>query len=123
MDLTLAGFEIDSVVGQYIRETLGDGAHGHRRDGPGGDLIHAPDSSAALRASDHTLDEPVHAQDLVEGELGAVRNFHRARLVLQRACELIERAGDQGLLLGIYRGLSGGVDRRSEWRDVDQVVL
>ena len=40
MDLAVASFEVDSIVGQDAWEALGDRAHGHRRDGPGGGAIH-----------------------------------------------------------------------------------
>jgi len=44
MNLTLLGFEVDRVVGEDAGEPLGDLAHCHRRDWPGGDHIHAIDS-------------------------------------------------------------------------------
>src|SRR5437660_6763052 len=79
--------------------------------------------SARRDASDHSLDEPAHAQDVVQAELGAGGYLDRARLVLQRSGELVKAAADQSLLLGVDRALGGGVNRAAERREVDKTVL
>src|SRR3981081_4135662 len=79
--------------------------------------------SAALRVADDALYKPVHGEDLIERELGARGHLDSARLVAQRASELIEAAGDEGLLLGVDGSLRRLSDRLSEWRDVYEAVL
>src|SRR5712692_6779429 len=78
--------------------------------------------SASLGVADHALDEPIHGQDLVERELAAGRHLDGARLVVQRARELVEGAADQRGLLGVDRRLGRGVHGGAERRDVDETV-
>src|SRR6266571_1013388 len=79
--------------------------------------------SAALGVADHALDEPVHGEDLVKRELGAVGHMHLSRLVLDRSGELVEGAVDQGLLLLVDLRLGSRVDRLAKWGQVDEAVL
>src|SRR5205807_692065 len=79
--------------------------------------------SGSLRIPDHSLHEPVHGQDVVQGQLLPVGDVHRAALVLDRSGELVEAAAlERRLLLvdGVTRALRDG---GAEGRDVDEVVL
>src|SRR5207245_8891116 len=57
----------------------------------GGGFFIAP-MSAAFRAADYPLHEPVHAIELIDGQLLSCRDVDRPRLVLQGPRKFIETA-------------------------------
>src|SRR5215210_2859451 len=66
----------------------------------GGEADASPPAISALGATDHAPDEPVHRVQVLDRQPLALRNAQLALLVVERARELVERALDQGLLLG-----------------------
>src|SRR6188474_2817765 len=67
----------------------------------GGEARASPPSALlALGATDDALDEPGHAVQVLDGHALALRDPQLARLVVERARELVERAVDQRRLLG-----------------------
>src|ERR1700704_3937838 len=55
---------------------------------------------SALGGADDALDEPVHGQDVVQAQLLALGHAELARLVVDGALELVERALQHPRLLG-----------------------
>src|SRR6476620_6840833 len=90
----------------------------------GGEARASPPSALlALGATDDALDEPGHAVHVLAGHALALRDPQLARLVVERACELVERAVDQRRLLGRDRRLRLRTDLRTVRSEADHLVF
>src|SRR5437879_9219451 len=67
--------------------------------GSGGEAWTSPPTESALGAADHASDEPVHRVEVLDRQTLPLRNSQLALLVVERTCELVERALDQRSLL------------------------
>src|SRR6478736_10074731 len=82
-----------------------------------------PSVVSALGATDDALDEPGHSVEVLDGHALALGDPQLALLVVQRSCELVERALDQGSPLLRDRRLRLCRDLRSVRRQPDHLVL
>src|SRR6478672_12986674 len=93
-------------------------------EGEGGEAGASPPPVVlALGATDDALDEPGHAGQVLHRHALALRDPQLARLVVQRACELVERAVDQRRSLGRNRRLRLRTDLRAVRSEADHLVL
>src|SRR6476659_2966568 len=67
--------------------------------GSGGEARTSPPTESAFGAADHAFDEPVHRIEVFDGQALPFRDTQLALLVVERTCELVERAPDQSVLL------------------------
>src|SRR5437867_3648634 len=77
----------------------------------------------SLGASDHALHEPVHRIEVLHRQLLALGYPELAALVVERSGELVERAVEDGLALGVDLRLRRSRDLRPERRDAGETVL
>src|SRR5882724_264380 len=76
--------------------------------GSGGEAWTSPPTESALGAADHAFDEPVHRVEVLDRQALPFRDTQLALLVVERTCELVERAVDQSFLLLRNRSLRLG---------------
>src|SRR5215213_2748555 len=76
---------------------------------------------SALRGADDALDEPVHREDVAQAHLLALGHAQLARLVVERALELVERALRDRRALGGDGGLRLRRDPGAVGREVDEL--
>src|SRR5439155_8772888 len=91
--------------------------------GSGGEAWTSPPTESALGAADHAFDEPVHCVEILDRQALPFRDTQLALLVVERACELVERALDQSLLLLRDCSLRLGGDLRPVRSEADHAVL
>src|SRR5436189_3191041 len=91
--------------------------------GGGGEACASPPGLSALGATDHAFDEPVHCIEVLDRELLPLLDAELALLVVQRTCELVELAADDGRLLRGDHRLRLGRDLRAVRGQPDHPVL
>src|SRR5437870_13226472 len=91
--------------------------------GSGGEAWTSPPTESALGAADHAFDEPVHRVEVLDRQALPFRNTQLALLVVERTCELVERALDQRFLLRRNRSLRLGRHLRPVRGEADHAVL